>query len=121
MRIRVERMAGFTLIPTLCENITERTFGTDAGRNVTIRSALSPNFGRRIPHKSLRGIRDWREESAPFLVVPPPGGRHAVLGPEPQPPVHFGFGDPHSFLASVLREHHDVRHAAHLTPDRRRE
>ena len=110
-RIRVEQTRGFTLVPALCENITEHTLGTGEPRNVTRGSALAAQFGRGIPHNTPVGIRGRREEPAPRPVVAPPSSGAAGAMPEGQPVVHVGFADPHPFVAPILSEDHDVRHA----------
>ena len=89
-----------------------------ASRTNLVPERLAPEAARSIQHNLAHGFGMRREESAPRLVVAPAGGGYALPGPEAQPPIHFGFSDPNALLASVLREHHDVRHARHDTPYR---
>jgi hypothetical protein len=109
--IRDEQTFGFTLIPALRGNATERTFRSDTGHNVTAGSTLAACRTLQTQRKALCGIGGRVEPSAPANVVTPPCGGNAATTPEGDPPVLVTAGNPRPLESVILAERHDVTHS----------
>jgi hypothetical protein len=72
-------------------------------------SVVGVSAGRSTQHNPNRSI-GGRPEPTPLAVVAPTSRRPALAAPEPKPPLHVCFGNPHPLMPSLLREGHDVRH-----------
>jgi hypothetical protein len=111
MRIRVERLGGFTHILALCNRVTEHLSWGLLGQDITLGPTLAPS-GAALATQRNAGfvIGGGVEPPAPAQVVLPACGRSSALAPEGDPPRFLIAGNPRPLEAALLVEGHDVTH-----------